>query len=85
VRLSEFNPSYEPYLEGQRREMAKNYLITILMHPDFAQSIVKKDAEAVRLWKELLQRPRSADRLKEKIENAGEWGAAHHLDPITDW
>ena len=84
-RLSEYNLSYGPYLEGQRREMAKNYLVTVLTHPRLAEAIVRKDEEAVKLWNELLKRPRDAERLGNKIEESYWWGAATRFDEITDW
>jgi HD superfamily phosphohydrolase len=83
--LSEYNPSYVPYLEGQRREMMKSYLVTILTNPKFAQAIVDKNEEATALWNELLKRPRDPKRLGDKIEESYWWGAATRFDQITDW
>lgn len=84
IRLSEYNPSYEPYLDGQRAEMTKNYLVTILTHPAFAQALIDKDAEAIKIWNELLQRPRDQKRLKEMIDESHFWGAARSFDDIRE-
>jgi hypothetical protein len=65
--------------------MAKGYLITILMNPDFAQSILKTDEKALEVWREMITRPRNKDRLRDKIEHAGQWGAAHRFDHISVW
>ncbi len=85
VRLSEYNPTYGPYLDGQRAEMAKSYLVTILTHPDFAKAIIEKDDEAVALWNELVKRPRDLNHLKQMIEESHFWGASHRFDDITEW
>ena len=53
--------------------------------PDNYEAIVKKDDEAVKLWNELLKRPRDAERLGNKIEESYWWGAATRFDEITDW
>jgi len=85
VRLSEYNPTYGPYLDGQRKEMAKNYLVTILTHPKFAKAIIEKDKEAIALWQEFVKRPRNEEHLKKMIEDSHWWGAAYRFDYITDW
>lgn len=84
-RLSDLNPSYGPYVAGQQREMAKNYLVTMMMHPDFAKKIVEKNDESLVDWQELIKRERSPARLAAKIDGAEGWGAAMRFDDISDW
>jgi HD superfamily phosphohydrolase len=85
VRLSEYNPSYLDYLKGQRQEMSKAYLVTILMHSKFAEAVIAKDKEAMELWGEFVKRPRDPQRLHDKIAESEFWAAAHRFDHITDW
>lgn len=67
TRYSEIEPSYKPYLEGQRRTMAKKYKATILMRPDVAERIVRASEQTAEAWRRLVQRERSAPRLAEKV------------------
>ncbi|MFZ1250661.1 MAG: hypothetical protein WAR37_04425 [Candidatus Microsaccharimonas sp.] len=85
LRLSEFNPSYGSYLEGQHQEMSKNYLVTILTHPHFAQAILDNDIKTTKRWSEYIKRPRDPKHLKEQIDESEFWGASHRFDDITDW
>jgi HD superfamily phosphohydrolase len=84
-RLSDYNPSYVPYVEGQQREMAKNYLVTMMMHPDFAKKILDKNNQSLSDWEQLVKRERSNERLAAKIAGAEGWGAATRFDHISDW
>lgn len=83
-RLSECDPSYGVYLEGQRKMMAKAYRATVLMRSGVAKLIVQEHREADAIWKELVKRPRSAENLARTIRDASTPAAAHRLDVIHE-
>jgi hypothetical protein len=82
--LSELEPSYASYLAGQKRMMAKAYRATILMRPDVARLIVNEHTQAIEHWPALLERPRSAERLRETIYWSESAAAANRLDSIRE-
>jgi HD superfamily phosphohydrolase len=84
-RLSEYSPSYLPYLEGQRTEMAKNYQVTVMMNPEFAKAILDKDITSRQDWSELIKRERNPKLLKETIEEAARWAPPMRFDNISEW
>lgn len=84
-RLSDENPSYTAYREGQHKEMTKNYLATAMMHPDFAKTILDKNQQSLQDWEEMIKRARDPKRLAQKINDSEAWGAATRFDSISDW
>jgi HD superfamily phosphohydrolase len=83
-RLSEIDPSYEKYLAGQRKQMAKAYKATVLMRPDIATRIVKRNQEDEKDWALMLRRKRSSAALKRVVGFAEFEGAGNRFDTIRE-
>jgi hypothetical protein len=83
-RLSEVDPSYGPYLAGQRAVMAKAYVATVLMRPDIAERMVAQAAEADKEWPEMVARMRDPRDLVKKINDSEAYAAAMRFDDIRE-
>jgi len=83
-RLSELEPSYMTYLQGQRDTMARSYRATILMRPDVAARIVEEHAAADTQWAGLLRRKRNPQNLHDVIQDAERYAAARPFDNIHE-
>lgn len=70
-RLTEIDPPYRAYLDGQRAVMKKAYRATLLMRPDVAERIVAHHEQGDEDWARVMQRPRSQELLRRVIHDTG--------------
>lgn len=83
--LSEHIPSYQDYLAGQRREMARGYLGTVCMRQSFAHRIVDTHADTMERWNEQLARPRDMQKLaRDMRDTTMGYAAGHRFDHIYE-
>jgi len=66
-RLSEIEPSYSDFFEGQRRFMLQNYIATIHMRKDIAEKIVRRHRQIEDEWPEKVLMERSEETLRRII------------------
>ena len=83
-RLSQLEPSYVPYLKGQREMMSRSYRASILMRSDVARQIGEENERAEALWPTLLRRQRSVATLGQIICDTMPYAATHSFDAIHE-
>ncbi len=82
--LSEIDPSYKNYLDGQVRTMKMGYQAIVMLNRDFSQRIYDIYSEASATWQRCSTMPRNADNLRNLVAQAGIYGAGARFDDICE-
>ena len=82
--LSEIDPSYNNYLDGQVRTMKMGYYATLMLNKDFSRRICDIYDEASEAWRQCSQMPRNPATLRNIVTQAGIYGAGARFDDICE-
>ena len=82
--LSEIDPSYKNYLDGQVRTMKMGYYATLMLNKDFSRRICNIYGEASKAWQQCSTMPRNPANLRNIVTQAGIYGAGARFDDICE-
>jgi len=82
--LSEIDPSYKNYLDGQVRTMKMGYYATLMLNKDFSKRICDIYDKASAAWEQCSTMPRNPNNLRNIVTQAGFYGAGARFDDICE-
>ena len=82
--LSEIDPSYKNYLDGQVRTMKMGYYATLMLNKDFSKRICDIYDKASEAWQQCSTMPRNPSNLRNIVTQAGIYGAGARFDDILE-
>ena len=82
--LSEIDPSYNNYLDGQVRTMKMGYYATLMLNKDFSKRICDIYDKASEAWRQCSTMPRDPANLRNIVTQAGIYGAGARFDDIRE-